>query len=245
MITCYVVDDERHALEVLSRYIQNTPGLQLIGAEENPLQALDAIASGQLTADITFLDVDMPQLSGVDLAGLINSRTTVVFTTAYPDYAYQAFEKNAVDFLLKPISYERFLKGVTKVKESLQPKQAIPAAELSDSYFFIKTDVKGKFVRVNFEEISYVEAMQNYVRIQTATEKLTTYLSMKEVEEHLPTTDFARVHKSFIVHLPKIKTVEGNQIVLSTGSVVPMGSSYRAALLDMINAKLLKSKRMN
>jgi DNA-binding LytR/AlgR family response regulator len=244
MITCYIVDDEHHAIEVLARYIQNTPGLWLVGSEENPLQALDAIASGKVVADITFLDVDMPQLSGVDLAGLINQHTAIVFTTAYPDYAYQAFEKNAVDFLLKPISYERFLRAVSKVKDSLQPKPAIPAAEQNDGYFFIKTDVKGKFVRVNFEEISYVEAMQNYVRIQTSTEKLTTYLSMKEVEEHLPTQDFARVHKSFIVHLPKVKSVEGNQIVLSNGTVVPMGSSYKTALLEMINGKLLKSRRV-
>lgn len=245
MTTCYVVDDERHAIEVLSRYIQNTPGLWLVGSEENPVQALDAITSGKLSADITFLDVDMPQLSGVDLAGLINGRTTVVFTTAYPDYAYQAFEKNVVDFLLKPISYERFLRAVSKVKETLQSRQAIPVSAQNNGYFFIKTDVKGKFVRVNFDEISYVEAMQNYVRIQTPTEKLTTYLSMKEIEEHLPSTDFARVHKSFIVHLTKVKTVEGNQIVLNDGSTVALGSSYRAAFLEMINAKLVKSKRMS
>lgn len=243
MTTCYVVDDERHAIEVLSRYIQNTPGLQLVGSEENPLQALDAIASGKVSADITFLDVDMPQLSGVDLAGLINSHTAVVFTTAYPDYAYQAFEKNAVDFLLKPISYERFLRAVSKVKETLQPKPSIPATEQSDGYFFIKTDVKGKFVRVNFEEINYIEAMQNYVRIHTSTQKLITYLGMKEIEEHLPGADFIRVHKSFIVHLAKVKSIEGNQIALYDGSTIALGLSYRIAFLEMINAKLLKSKR--
>lgn len=244
MTTCYIVDDEHHAIEVLARYIQNTPGLWLVGSEENPLQALDAIASGKIVADITFLDVDMPQLSGVDLAGLINSRTTVVFTTAYPDYAYQAFEKNAADFLLKPISYERFLRAVSKVKDLQQPRPIIPSTERNDGYFYIKTDVKGKFVRVNFGEINYVEAMQNYVCIQTSTEKLITYLSMKEVEEHLPAPDFARVHKSFIVHLPKVKSIEGNQVVLGNGTVVPIGLSYKTALLELINGKLLKSKRM-
>lgn len=241
MTTCYVVDDEQHAIDVLSRYIQNTPGLKLVGLEENPLHALDTITSGKVSADITFLDVDMPQLSGVDLAGLINSCTTVVFTTAYPDYAFQAFEKNAVDYLLKPISYERFLRAVAKVKESLKPK----AKKQEDAYFFIKADVKGKFVKVSIEDIVYVEAMQNYVRIQTSSERLTTYLSMKEIEEHLPTADFTRVHKSFIVNNAKVKSVEGNQIMLSNENSVSLGPSYRATFLEMINAKLLKSKRIS
>ncbi|WP_266204466.1 LytR/AlgR family response regulator transcription factor [Pontibacter kalidii] len=244
MTTCYVVDDEQHALVVLSRYIQNTPGLELKGAEENPLHALDAITSGKVSADITFLDVDMPQLSGIDLTGLINSCTTVVFTTAYPDYAYQAFDKNAVDYLLKPISYERFLRAIAKVKEALKPRQIVPAVEQNNAYFFVKADVKGKFVKVSLEDIIYVEAMQNYVVIHHAAERLTTYLSMKEVEEHLPTADFTRVHKSFIVNNAKVKSVEGNQIKLADESTVSLGPSYRTAFLDMINAKLLKSKRV-
>ncbi|WP_276498244.1 LytR/AlgR family response regulator transcription factor [Pontibacter litorisediminis] len=243
MTTCYVVDDERHALDVLARYIQNTPGLELKGAEENPLRALDAITSGKVSADITFLDVDMPQLSGIDLAGLINSCTTVVFTTAYPDYAYQAFDKNAVDYLLKPISYERFLRAIAKVKETLKPRQTAAAVEQDSGYFFVKADVKGKFVKVILEDIIFVEAMQNYVRISTPSEKLTTYLSMKEIEEHLPSGDFTRVHKSFIVHNARVKSVEGNQITLTDESTVTLGPSYRTAFLEMINAKLLKSKR--
>ncbi|TPE42558.1 LytR/AlgR family response regulator transcription factor [Pontibacter mangrovi] len=243
MTTCYIVDDEQHAIDVLSRYIQNTPGLELKGAEDNPLHALNAITSGKASADITFLDVDMPQLSGIDLAGLINGCTTVVFTTAYPDYAYQAFDKDAVDYLLKPISYERFLRAIAKVKEALKRKQTAPAEEQNDEYFYIKADVKGKYVKVSLADIIYVEAMQNYVRIQTPSEKLTTYLSMKEIEEHLPAAEFTRVHKSFIVSNAKVRSVEGNLIMLTDENTVSLGRSYRTAFLEMINAKLLKSKR--
>lgn len=187
----------------------------------------------------------MPQLSGIDLAGLNSQHTTVVFTTAYPDNAFQAFEKNAVDFLLKPISYERFLRATAKVNNKLHSTPVLAAPAQTTGYFFIKSDVKGKFERMNFEDIYFVEAMQNYARIQTATEKLTTYLSMKEVKEHLPATDFARVHKSFIIHLSKVKTVKGNQVGLRNGDVVPLGSVYKAALLQIINENLLKSRRIN
>lgn len=240
---CFAVDDEAHALEVLSRYIQKTPGLNLIGSEVNPLVALDAITEGRVRPDITFVDVDMPQLSGVELAELINTYTTVVFTTAYPDYAFQAFEKNAVDFLLKPISYERFLKTISKVKEKLVRSSTAKGNQEEKDYFFVKSEVKGKMVRVDTDEIDYIEALQNYVKIHTSEGILTTYLTMKEVEEHLPESKFSRVHKSFIVNNAKVKALEGNQILLDNKSVIALGANYRFAFLETINAKLVKSKR--
>jgi len=243
--TCFVVDDEHHAIQVLKRYIDNTPELKLVGTEENPLLALSTITSGNTVADITFLDVDMPQLSGIDLAGLISRYTTVIFTTAYPDYALQAFEKDAVDYLLKPISYERFLRAITKAKDKQQTKQTEALSEESDGYFYIKSDVKGKVIRIELEDIYFIEAQQNYVRIQVKEASYTTYLTIKEVEAYLPNESFSRVHKSFIVNNRKVKAVEANQIYLSNGQSVSLGANYKAAFLEMINAKLVKSKRFN
>ncbi|QCR22335.1 LytTR family DNA-binding domain-containing protein [Pontibacter sp. SGAir0037] len=241
---CFVVDDEAHALQVLARYIEKTPGLELTGVQENPLEALRLITEGIATPDITFIDVDMPQLSGVELAALLNSYTTVVFTTAYSDYAYQAYEKNAVDYLLKPITYERFLKAVGKVRDMFagrQPVHAEPAGKAD--YFFVKSEVKGKIVRVDIDEIEFVEAWQNYIKIHTGSGTLTTYLTMKEVEEHLPMHRFSRIHKSFIVHNDKVRALEGNQVILSNKKVLSLGASYRADFLEAITARLLKSKR--
>ncbi|WP_439879721.1 LytR/AlgR family response regulator transcription factor [Pontibacter sp. MBLB2868] len=244
MIKCFVVDDEAHAIEVLQRYIEKTPGLVLIGTAENPLLALDDITGGKLIPEIVFVDIDMPQLSGVELAELISKYTRVVFTTAYANYALQAFEKNAVDYLLKPITYERFLKSVNKIRESIHAKACMPAQQRDLSYIFIKSETKGKMIKVNLEEVIYIEALQNYIKIHVGKSTHVTYLTMKEIEEHLPRCSFARVHKSFIVSLDKVKAVEGNQLVLLDDTVVTIGISYRESVMQNIHARLVKSKRL-
>ena len=241
MIKCFVVDDESHNIRLLSGYIEKTPGLELVGAEENPLVALDTITSSKVVPDIVFVDVDMPELTGLDLAGLINRHTEVVFATAYPDYALQAFEKNAIDYLVKPISYERFLQSVSKVRLRISARSSL-VQENESSYFFVKSDVKGKMVKVEYEEISYVEALQNYVRIHTSDEPIITHLTMKKVEESLPEDRFSRVHKSFIVNNAKVRVVEGNLIVLDDKSTLVLGSSYREPFLRKVNEKLINSK---
>ncbi|RDV13371.1 DNA-binding response regulator [Pontibacter diazotrophicus] len=240
MIKCFVVDDEAHNIRLLSDYIEKTPGLELVGAAENPLEALHAITSGTVTPDLVFVDVDMPELSGVDLAGLLNRHTEIVFATAYPDYALQAFEKNALDYLVKPISYERFLQSVSKVRLRISAESST-VQERENTYIFVKSDVKGKMVKVEYEEIVYVEALQNYVKIHTTREPVITHLTMKKVEEGLPEDRFSRVHKSFIVHNAKVRVVEGNQVTLDDKSVVALGSSYRDAFLQKIGDRLLNN----
>jgi DNA-binding LytR/AlgR family response regulator len=242
MITCYVVDDEAHAIEVLSRHIHQTPWLELVGASESPLSALDDITSGRVRPDLTFLDVDMPQLSGLDLAGLISAHTRVVFTTAFRDYAQPAFDKNAVDFLLKPISYERFLQAVGKVRERLPPAPGPGGAREERDHFFVKGD-KGKIVRVDFGDLAYLEARQNYLVIHLRDQAITTYLTMKEMEEQLPGSRFCRVHKSYLVGLAHVSAIEGNEITVKDKRVLPLGPSYRDAFLGKIDVTLLKSKR--
>ena len=231
MFTCYVVDDEPHAIETLVSYIDKAPGLELLGSSTNPLEALDLINTS-VHPDITFLDVDMPQLSGLDLAGLISDRTAVIFTTAFPNHALAAFEKNAVDYLLKPISFERFLNSVKKVSVQLRAHIQNPA----NDHIFIKANIKGKVTRLNFTDIVYVESIKNYVIIYTEKEKMITYLTMKELEAALPPEKFFRVHKSFMVNSERIKTVNGVNILLQNEMMIPLGQMYKTALQDYINA---------
>lgn len=243
MITCYIVDDESHAIEVLASYIQKTPGLLLIGSQDNPLDALNQITSQEVVPDVTFVDVDMPQLSGVELSGLINKHTVIVFTTAFSDYAIQAFEKDAIDYLLKPITYERFLRSVNKIKERLSKQSASRGERDPEDYFYVKSETKGKMVRIEFDDIIYIQGLQNYITIHTPGEEHITYLTMKEINENLPASKFSRVHKSYIVNNQQVKVVEGNHIILKNKSSIPLGVSFRTTFLEGISEKLVMSKR--
>ncbi|WP_276499381.1 LytR/AlgR family response regulator transcription factor [Pontibacter litorisediminis] len=240
MITCYIVDDEAHAIQILTRYVEQTPGLALVGSADNPLQALQAISTGQVSPQVVFVDVDMPQLSGIELAEFLSPFSRLVFTTAYEAYALQAFDKNAVDYLLKPITYERFLKTVQRIQHSPPP---FPGQRAPES-FFIKSEVKGRITRIDLKDVLYVEALENYVRIHTLSGKHITYLTMKEMEAYLPKEHFLRVHKSYIVHTPYVRAVEGNQIILDNADKLPLGALYRAGFLAEVHARLWKSKRL-
>lgn len=240
MITAYIVDDEAHAIQILTRYVEQTPGLSLMGATDNPLQALQLISSGQVRPQLVFVDVDMPLLSGIELADFLSPYASIVFTTAYEEFALQAFDKNAVDYLLKPITYERFLKTVQRI----QAAPPVGSARQEEDYFFIKSDVKGRIMRLDLQDVLYVEALQNYIRIHTMQGKHITYLTMKEMEAYLPQARFLRVQKSFIVNTSRVKAVEGHQLLLDNEEVLPLGANYRAAFLEKVNAKLWKSKRL-
>lgn len=238
MLTCYIVDDESHAIATLASYIQKVPGLELLGTTTNPLDALELIGS-TIHPDITFLDVDMPQLSGIDLAGLISEHTAVIFTTAFPNYAVGAFEKAAADYLLKPISFERFLNSVKKVGALLQPGPFVAP----NDHMFVKSNIKGKVIKINFKEIEYAESIKNYLLIFTCDEKLVTYLTMKELERALPEGQFLRVHKSYTVNINMIKAVSGTSVQLKSGVELPLGLIYKNTLQDYINEKLVQSAR--
>jgi DNA-binding LytR/AlgR family response regulator len=240
MITCYIVDDEAHAIQILARYVEQTPGLTLVGTEENPLQALKAISTGQVSPQLVFADVDMPQLSGVELAELLSPFCRIIFTTAYDAYALQAFDQNAVDYLLKPITYERFLKAVQRLQQS----PTVAPGQREKEYFFIKSEIRGRVTRIDLQDVLYVEALENYIRIHTVEERHITYLTMKEMEAYLPKEHFLRVHKSYIVHTPYVRAVEGNQIILDNKDTIPMGAMYRGDFLAEVNARLWKSRRL-
>ncbi len=238
MTTCYIVDDEIHAIETLTLYIEKVPGLTIIGTATNPLVALDQI-NNSLHPDITFLDVDMPQLSGMELAGLINAHTKIIFTTGFSDYAVSAFEKNASDYLLKPISFERFLISIKKVTENLQSS----SPKASTDHFFIKSNVKGKVIKLSFADVIYIESIKNYLSIFTSDNKYITYLTMKELEIMLPVSQFLRVHKSYMVNINTIKAIDGSSIQMKNNVVIPVGQTYKFILNSYIAKILISSSR--
>jgi DNA-binding LytR/AlgR family response regulator len=240
-ITCYIIDDESDAISLLKEYITRTPGLELIGSNQNPLVALDELTS-PLAPDVTFIDVDMRQLSGLELAGMVNLYTSVVFTTAHPEFAIQAFEKEAFDYLLKPINYERFLKCIQRAKKRMI-RQTSNDHTGRDDFFNIKSEIKGRMVKIRFDEVVYVEGMQNYITIHTIDSKHMTYLSMKEIEHHLPQNIFTRIHRSFIVNVAFVKVIERGQLRLENGESLVLGDYYKQRFLAMMDEHLVKTNR--
>lgn len=236
MISCFLVDDEQSALDILRTYIEKTPFLTLAGSTTNPLEALRVVQSQPI--DLLFLDIHMPQLSGLEAARLLQGKTKIVFTTAYSEFAVESFELEAFDYLLKPIAFERFLKTVHKaLNASLEPSSRWQAEdkEKAPDYLFVKTGVKGKMAKINFDDIVYIEGMKNYLSINTTEESIVTLLSIRELEERLPSRQFMRVHKSYIVALSKIHALDGNQIFFKgLKAYVPLGESYRTALFETL-----------
>lgn len=237
--TCYVIDDESHAIEALVDLINKTPGFELTGSSQNPLEAIEKFRNG-MKADITFLDIDMPELSGLDVADLLKDQTAIIFSTAHAGYAVEGFDKNISDFLLKPISYNRFLKAVNKVTAQISNKPQ--AVTVSSDTFFINPGTKGKMVGLKFSEIFYIEGCKNFVNLFTKEERQTPYLTMTEVELVLPDS-FIRVHKSYIVNIEKIRHFDGSKITLNNEVTVPLGLSYKENFLKLIEPKVLRSGR--
>jgi two-component system LytT family response regulator len=237
-LTCYIVDDEFHAIEILADYIQKTPGLELLSSSEKPLTALEEITAR--CPALTFLDIDMPEINGLDFAGLVRDFTTVIFTTSHREYAPEAFEIAAADYLLKPVSYDRFLKCVQKVRKSIRITAPQPGA--APSSFFIKTGIRGKLIRIAAAEIIYVSSALNYIEIHLKDQKLMTYLSISEILEKLPGTSFSRIHKCFIVNHNFIQSVEYMQVKLQDQTILPVGRAFRGEFKKKIMPEILVSK---
>ncbi len=241
MIKAIIVDDEPLALEIMETYINQIPEIQLIKKCENAFEANEVLKSQ--TIDLMFLDIQMPQLSGIDFLKTLSNPPCVIFTTAYPDYAVEGFELNAVDYLLKPISLERFLKAVNKVSEKLASKRLEHENvqhDVVEDFFFVKADKK--LVKINFDEILYIEGLKDYVIIRQETGRVITLQTMKSLEERLPMSKFKRVHRSYIVNIKKITAILGNMVeLMEAGKVkqLPIGKNYRDELLDMINENKL------
>jgi DNA-binding LytR/AlgR family response regulator len=230
-LTCYIVDDEPHAIGVLKEFIAKTPGLELAGSTTDPLEALEVIAAEPPA--LTFLDVDMPEVNGLQFAGMVNTQTTVIFTTAYREYAPEAFEKEAADYLLKPISYERFLVCIQRIRRNLAGK--IPVSKNKSPYFFVKSGVKEKLLQVNVSDILYISGFDHYIEIHLKEQKIVTYLQLGEVLEKLPQEQFSRIHKSHIISHAFILSLEPGQVKLRDQTTLPIGRTYKAAFRAKIS----------
>ncbi|WBA44277.1 LytR/AlgR family response regulator transcription factor [Hymenobacter canadensis] len=237
------MDDEQGAIDILRTFIEKTPFLSLQGSTTNPIEALSIIQNQPV--DLLFLDIHMPQLSGLDFMRLLKGHTKVVLTTAYNEFAVDGFELEALDYLLKPIAFERFLKAAQKaLNVAMEPSSHWQVAEKKDDYIFVKTESKGKMTKVNFDEIVFVEGMKNYLSINTYEDRIVTLLNMKDLEDRLPSQQFMRVHKSYIVALNKIKALDGNQILFKNiKAYVPLGETYRNAFFEALNEKMMGGKK--
>ncbi len=245
MINCLVVDDEQHAIDILVHYIGQTPFLHLAASTTNPIEALQIVNAQKI--DLIFLDIQMPELSGIDFIKAIHGKAKVILTTAYSEFALESYELDVVDYLLKPIRFPRFLQAVQKVsdtdKDADNNSPLPPKADLgeADDYIFVKTESKGKLLKINLADIDYIEGMKNYVAIYCGGKKTLVYTSMKELEEHLPRKQFIRVHKSYIIPIAKITGIEGNLLRLKnvTGEVL-IGEAYKADLMEIIRNKMIQ-----
>jgi two-component system LytT family response regulator len=235
MISCIIVDDEQHAIDVLAHFVNQTPLLTLKGTTTDPLEALQLINREQV--DLIFLDIQMPHISGIDFIKAINGRCKVILTTAYSEFAAEGFDLEVVDYLLKPIPLPRFLKAVQRAAAILA-KTTIPETE-TDDYIFVKTEAKGKMLKINLADIDYIEGMKNYVAIHTGDTKTLALLNMKDLEDRLQGKHFMRVHRSYIIAIGKITMIEGNRIVLKKGQEILLGDSYRTAFLEAMKGKLM------
>jgi len=229
MLACLIIDDEPLARKGLKEYIQDVDFLRLAGEFDNPLKAMDTLLHQPV--DLIFLDIEMPKMTGLDFLRTLSHPPLIIFTTAYPHYAIEGFNLDAVDYLLKPFSFERFWKAVIKAKVRLEGAQPAPAEQPAPEHFFIKSD--NRLLKIRLEDILYIEALRNYVLVHTQEKKYITYLTIKAVEEHLPPGQFLRVHKSFIVSLPKIDSIEGNIIKIGSHSL-PIGRGSKEDVLNRI-----------
>jgi len=231
-ISCIIIDDEPLARKGLKEYISDVEFLDLTGEFESPLHAEELINKGG--AQLLFLDIQMPKITGLDFFRSLVHPPPVIFTTAYPQYALEGFEVNALDYLVKPISFERFLKAALKAREYFEVRET-NAADTSEDFFFIKAD--NKLVKIIYDEILFVEALQNYVTIHTTGKKYITYLTFKSVEDYLPSGKFIKVHKSFIIAIDKVESVEGNDIRIGSNHI-PISRNLK----DEVMEKLLKNR---
>lgn len=227
---CIIIDDEPLAVGLLESYTSKIENLEVIGTFNNPLEALNILRNEPI--EVIFLDIQMPELSGIELKKIINPRIKVIFTTAYSDYALDGYDLNVVDYLLKPITFQRFLQAIEKLGEDR--KAAATVLGKPNEYLFVKTEYR--LQKIRYDEILYFKGLSDYVMIQTKSGKILTLQKMKDFERNLPDSSFLRVHKSYIVSLPEIEFVERNRICIQ-GEYLPIGATYKEAFLTKISAQ--------
>ena len=238
VINCIIIDDEPLARAGLKEYITDIDFFNLLGEFDNALAATEMIGSGNV--HLLFLDIQMPKITGIDFFKTLANPPAVIFTTAYPQYALEGFEVNALDYLVKPVSFDRFYKAALKAKEFFGQKQNDKAGvqEAASSYFFIKAD--NSLVKIMYTDVLFVEALQNYVTIHTTTKKYISYLTFKSVEDYLPVGAFIKVHKSFIIAASRVDSIDGNEIHIGQHRI-PISRNLKEEVVEkLVTGKFLK-----
>ncbi|MES2487432.1 MAG: response regulator [Bacteroidota bacterium] len=233
-ITCIIVDDEPPAIRLLQKYTEQLQGIACVATCTRAVEALVLIE--QHKPDVVFLDIQMPDLTGIQLSAIIKDKVKIIFTTAYPQFAVEGFEVNAVDYLLKPIPFNRFITAVEKVrKQNTEPAIVKPPAENTEEYFFVKTDGKNRLRRIEVNDINYIESIKNYIVLHTGNGQVVTYNTLKYFEENLPANLFIKIHKSFILAISKIEKTDNAEVWVS-GKSLPLGDTYRDNFFKKINS---------
>lgn len=237
MIKTLIVDDEPLAIEILETYVKQIPELELVASCSNALEANRLI--NQHDIDLLLIDIQMPQMTGIELAKSLANPPMIIFTTAYPEFAVEGFELNAVDYLLKPIDFNRFLKAINKVMQSTQLSEKSKEGAISGpDFIFVKADKK--LIKLNYDEILFIEGLKDYVILYTNEARIVTLQTMKSLEEKLPENLFVRVHRSYIVNLQKIQSIHSDDIqiiVKGQARQIPIGNIYSEHFNQIVNSK--------
>jgi len=237
-LKCIAVDDEPLALDIIEDYVSKVPFLELVKRTENAIEALQLVQAGGI--DLVFLDIQMPDLTGIQFLKIANNKASYILTTAYSQYALESYDLNVSDYLLKPIAFDRFYKAVEKVHNQHKNNPETPAAapvipaapvvptppvsQQVQDFIFVKTE--HKIQKIELDNILYIEGLKDYISIFTKAERVITLQNMKKMEETLPRSQFIRVHKSYIIALDKIESIERSRITIC-GKIIPIGDTYR------------------
>lgn len=236
-IKCLAIDDEPLALQQISTYIDRTPFLEKMALCQSAYEAIEF--TDQQAVDLMFVDINMPDLNGLDFVKSLKNKPFIIFTTAYSEYALEGFKVDAVDYILKPISYDEFLRAVNKVRDRMMSTTAATAetVTMSKESLFVKSEYK--LIRIQLTDISYIESANEYIQIHLDTEKpITTLVRLKTIEAELPKDKFLRVHRSFIVNLDKVKVIDRNRIVFDK-VYIPVGEQYKDEFQKFVDKTFL------
>jgi len=243
ILKCIAVDDEPLALDIIADYVAKVPFLELVKRTESAIEAMQIVQEGNI--DLVFLDIQMPELTGIQFLKIAGNKASYILTTAYSQYALESYDLNVSDYLLKPIAFDRFYKAVEKVRNQHQkqesPMPVVPepvatpttASPIQD-FIFVKTE--HKIQKIELDDILYIEGLKDYISIFTKNERVITLQNMKKMEETLPKNDFIRVHKSYIIAVDKIESIERSRIAIA-GKTIPVGDTYRDAFFKLIDTK--------
>jgi DNA-binding LytR/AlgR family response regulator len=226
-INCIILDDEPFAVKLLADYASKVPRLNVLYADSDVFKAIEILNNESV--DLVFIDIQMPQLTGLELMQMFNQKNNFIITSAYPEYALDVFQFHVIDYLLKPIVFNRFYQSVEKFIRWQETFQNLD----TEDYLFVKADRKHH--KIATDHILYIEGLKDYIRIHTKDEKIMVLENMKDILEKLPLNQFVRIHRSFIIPKNKIKVIEGNQIKMTNGEFLPIGETYRKLISDWLS----------